>query len=267
MVILIKCSELNFTAHRRLSLKRQATRNKVVRLFEDDYTYDLYDAPGYGGTKGTESGKTTPYPSLRREFMEVLVHIPFGVPIKNVYNTWRLYDLGYGTEELKDHKTVEDIQHEVGINGMHESFNEAAAQAILQLVIVFSTGRISYAQMISIPFSLFSLALGSSRVFFILRTRGQSDPDPKFKTTILHILPWELMIVINGTILWTIIGGLLGKYIFIGVLISFNIILGALYLNECHRQRNSNPENQDEAEEDFKLRAALTAVWLLTWKM
>ena len=196
------------------------------------------------------------------ELKKVFIHVPFAVPIKNLYNGYLLYQVGFGTAEFKDHKTVEKIQHEAGMNGMQESFNEAAPQAIVQLVIIFSTGRISYAQMASIPFSIFSLSWASSRVFFILRTRDESDPDPNFKTTFLRILPWELMIVTNSTILWTLIGGLLGKYTFIGVLLSFIAILGVLYAKEWANRINSDTETQENDEEDFKLRAALTSIWL-----
>ena len=136
-------------------------------------------------------------------------------------------------------------QHEAGMNGMQESFNEA----IVQLVIIFSTGHISYAQMASISFSIFSLSWASWRVFFILRTRDESDPDPNFKTTFLQILPWELMIVINSTILWTLIGGLLGKYFFIRVLLGFFV----LYVTEYTRKRNSSDTKAHEEDENVNI--------------
>ena len=91
------------------------------------------------------------------ELKKVFIHIPFAVPIKNLYNGYLLYQVGFGTAEFKDHKTVEKIQHEAGMNGMQESFNEA----IVQLVIIFSTGHISYAQMTSVSFSIFSLSWAS----------------------------------------------------------------------------------------------------------
>ena len=199
------------------------------------------------------------------EFKKVFIHVPFVVPIRNLYNAYRLYKLGFGTEEFneKDWKTVEEIQHEAGINGMQESFMEAAPQAIVQLVVVFSTGRISKAQWVSIPLSLFSLAWASSRVFFILRTRDESDPDPNVKTLFLRILPWELLIVLNSTILWTMIGGLLGKYVFIGVFLSFLVILGALHIiQSLNKKRFDTWEDQTREEEDLKITSALTSIWL-----
>lgn len=195
----------------------------------------------------------------------MFIHVPFVVPIRNLYNAYRLFKLGFGTEEFneKDWKTVEEIQHEAGINGMQESFMEAAPQAIVQLVVVFSTGRISKAQWVSIPLSLFSLAWASSRVFFILRTRDESDPDPNFKTLFLRILPWELLIVVNSTILWTMIGGLLGKYVFIGVFLSFLIILGALHIKQYSNKKSFDAlEDQTQEEGDLKITSALTSIWL-----
>ena len=100
-----------------------------------------------------------------------------------------------------------------------------------------------------ISFSIFSLSWASWRVFFILRTRDESDPDPNFKTTFLQILPWELMIVINSTILWTLIGGLLGKYFFIRVLLGFFV----LYVTEYTRKRNSSDTKAHEEDENVNI--------------
>ena len=104
---------------------------------------------------------------------------------------------------------------------MQESFSEAGPQTVIQLVNIFSTGRISTDQMISIPISILSLAWGSSRAFFILRKRDEADPDPGFGLVCFRILPWELLIVTNSTIYWTCITGLVGKYVFVGVFSNF----------------------------------------------
>ena len=227
------------------------------------------------------------------ELKEVFLHLPFVVPIKNIYNAYRLFQMGFGTEQMDETfwEEVEKIQYEAGMIGMQESFMEAGPQSVVQLVIVFSTGRISTAQMVSIPLSIFSLAWASSRVFFILRKRDEADPDPKFKLVALRILPWELLIVANSIILWTLIGGLLGKYIFIGIPFSFATIYGILYMKERgdklrKEEREALPEVHDdyeylsmeegidgpeansreaalqEANRDFKFVSALTSIWL-----
>ena len=145
----------------------------------------------------------------RAELKKVCLHIPFMAQIKNLFNAYRLYEFGFGSNDLEaDWEQVEKIQHEAGLLSMEESFSEAGPQSVVQLVIVCSTGQISNAQMFSIPMSICSLAWASSRVFFIMRTREKSDPDPRLKLVALRILPWELLIVKNSIILWTLIGGL-----------------------------------------------------------
>ena len=204
------------------------------------------------------------FPRWKAELKETFLHIPFLLPVKNAINTYRLYQMGFGMKHFdqKNWRKVEKIQKEAGVKGMHESFEEAGPQAIVQLVTVFSTGHISTAQMISIPMSIISLAWASSRVFFIMRTPQESDPDPNLKLILLRILPWELLIVTNSIILWTTIGGLLGKYIFIGVLFSFCTILTALHFKQkrdARKQKVPDEEEQDNA--NFKVVAALTSLW------
>ena len=203
------------------------------------------------------------------ELKDGFIHLPFMVPFKNVYNAHRLFQIGFGTDQMDEEswEKAEKIQYEAGLLGMQESFSEAGPQAIVQLVIVFSTGHISYAQMVSIPMSILSLAWASSRAFFIMRTAQESDPDPNVKLIILRILPWELLIVQNRIILWTMLCGLLGKYVFIGVFLSFCIIFTALYLKQKRDARKpdtteSNPPEEQGNEEDFKAVTSLTALWL-----
>ena len=78
------------------------------------------------------------------ELKNVLLHLPFVVPIKNLHNAYRLYKIGFGKKHFdeKNSRKVERIQHEAGMQGMHESFMEAGPQAIVQLIIVDSTGHI-----------------------------------------------------------------------------------------------------------------------------
>ena len=57
------------------------------------------------------------------------------------------------------------------------------------------------------------------------------------------------MIVINSTILWTLIGGLLGKYFFIRVLPGFFV----LYVTEYTRKRNSSDTKAHEEDENVNI--------------
>ena len=203
----------------------------------------------------------------REDLKKVVFHVPFVMPLRNFYNAYLLYRMGFGLEEFKKKnlKRVEEIQHEAGICTMYESFTEGGPQSIVQTVIVLSTGRISFAQRISIPFSILSLAWSSSRVYFILRTPDDSDPDPELKMVLLRIFLWELMIVINSVLLWTMIGGLLGGYVFFGLFFSFLTLLGSLHLVERMNEKTSKRApalGSDLAEQDFKLTSALTALWL-----
>ena len=190
------------------------------------------------------------------ELKKVVFHIPFVMPLRNFYNAYLLYRMGFGLKDFKEKnwKRVEEIQDEAGICTMYESFMEGGPQSIVQLVIVLSTGRISPAQRISIPMSIISLAWSSSRVYFILRTPDDSDPDPEFMMVLLRIFPWQLMIVVNSVLLLTMIGGLLGGFVFVGLLLSFLILFGSLYIVD-----NGTTTTQ---ERDYKLTSALTSLWL-----
>ena len=59
--------------------------------------------------------------------------------------------------------------------------------------------------------SVFSLAWGSSRAFFIERTRDEADPDPIINMVLLWVLPCMLLIAVNSIMMWTLTGGILGK--------------------------------------------------------
>ena len=238
----------------------------IKKLFQSCWNYEE-DSTSYA------DGWTAPldlrFPKWKTELKEVFLHLPFALPFKNVFNTFCLYQMGFGSKDFdeKNWKRVEQIQKEAGTKGMHESFEEAGPQAVVQLVIVFSTGHISYAQMVSIPMSILSLAWASSRAFFIMRTAQESDPDPNVKLIILRILPWELLIVQNRIILWTLLCGLLGKYVFIGVFLSFCIIFTVLHLKQKRDARKpdtteSNPPQEQGNKEDFKAVTSLTALWL-----
>ena len=59
--------------------------------------------------------------------------------------------------------------------------------------------------------SVFSLAWGSSRAFFIERTRDEADPDPIINMVLLWVLPCMILIAVNSMMMWTLTGGILGK--------------------------------------------------------
>ena len=59
--------------------------------------------------------------------------------------------------------------------------------------------------------SVFSLAWGSSRAFFIERTRDEADPDPVLNMVVLWVLPCMLIIATNSMTMWTLTGGILGR--------------------------------------------------------
>ena len=167
------------------------------------------------------------------EIIEACVHLPFVLPMKNLYQAKRLAFLDFGnpTRE-RGGDEVEDIQHSAGIAGMYESFTEAGPQSVIQLVVIVCTGRITYAQCFSIPSSLFSLSWASSRAFFIQREKDYSDPDPEAKTVLMRIFPKNLLVALNSVILWTLAGALLGGYVFVGIIGCFVTILSALFITE-----------------------------------
>ena len=181
---------------------------------------------------------------------QVFIHLPFVLPFKNLYNTAYLGHLRFGGSNFEDSSwaEVEQIQHEAGIAGMYESFTEAGPQSVVQLGVILCTGKISPAQFFSIPSSVFSLSWASSRAYFIQRGQDESDPDPDLKIVLMHIFPWKLVIVLNSVILWTLIGGLMGVYIFIGIPACFATILLALFILE----KVIGKEEQDAVLEQIK---------------
>ena len=159
---------------------------------------------------------------------ELLIHVPFFLPFLNCYNTWRLYKLQFSMKGFEDKNMgeVEGIQEKAGAAVMYESFTEAGPQSVVQLVIILSTGRISIAQKVSLPISICSLTMASSRAFFIHRSWDERDPDPAIKTLLLYIFPRMLLVVLNNLILWTIIGGLVSEYFLLAIGLCFvNVIV------------------------------------------
>ena len=104
----------------------------------------------------------------QQKLTELIIHIPFLLPLKNLKKAHTLHKIKFGRRgfEAKNSRKVEEIQQEAGLSGMYEAFTVAGPQSVLQLVIILSTGKISTAQMFSVPFSIFMLAWGGCpRVF------------------------------------------------------------------------------------------------------
>ena len=151
--------------------------------------------------------------------------------------------MGYGMKGFRDKNwgEVEQIQEKAGAAGMYESFTESGPQSVVQLVIILSTGRISTAQKVSLPISILSLTMASSRAFFIQRSRDERDPDPALKTLLLYIFPRMLLMVLNSIILWTMIGGLVSGYIFSGIVLCFvNVYVSLSGFSKMVKKGNSS---------------------------
>ena len=173
----------------------------------------------------------------RKELRRLFFLFPFATPIKNLIYAIRLYRLGFGMRcfESINAAEVEDIQQKAGSASVLESVLEAGPQTVVQLRIVLSTGRISYAQRVSIPISIFSLAWASSRAYFIERDEDNRDPDPEIKMVAMRIFPWMFLNVVHSIITWTSIAGLLSEY----VIPSFLIYLLIAYCLQKMASKNS----------------------------
>ena len=75
------------------------------------------------------------------------------------------------------------------------------------------TGHFPWEIKLSVIVSIFSLAWGSSRAFFIERTTDEADPDPAFFMVALRVLPYMLIIAMDSMMMWTLMGGILGEKI------------------------------------------------------
>ena len=82
-----------------------------------------------------------------------------------------------------------------------------------QKTLVYNSlsGKFPPSIVVGIIVSVFSLAWGSSRAFFIERTRDEADPDPALNMVVLWVLPCMLLIAVNSMTMWTLLGGILGK--------------------------------------------------------
>ena len=72
-------------------------------------------------------------------------------------------------------------------------------------------GKFPPSIIVGVIVSVFSLAWGSSRAFFIERTRDEADPDPALNMVVLWVFPCMLLIAVNSMMMWTLTGGILGE--------------------------------------------------------
>ena len=65
------------------------------------------------------------------DWKDLLLHIPFVLPLRNLWLAYRLYKLNFGmsTFDTKDWAEVEAIQKMVAKDGLSESFFESGPQA------------------------------------------------------------------------------------------------------------------------------------------
>ena len=194
------------------------------------------------------------YAFSEASFGQVLLHLPFVQTVRNVYNAWKLYKLGFGFKVLNPRKSaeVEAILREVGLSGQYESFFESGPQAITQCVIVLSTGRISTIQMISITISVISLTWGAGRSFFIQRQVHLADPDPPAVMVLARVFFYKLTVTVNCLLLWTFIGGLLGRFTVVALLLNFVTVYVSVKLLPGTSEQDSY----------FCLKSSICAVWV-----
>ena len=67
----------------------------------------------------------------KADWKDLLLHIPFVLPLRNLYLAFRLYKLNFGMSnfDTKDWAEVEAIQKMVAKDGLSESFFESGPQA------------------------------------------------------------------------------------------------------------------------------------------
>ena len=69
----------------------------------------------------------------------------------------------------------------------------------------------------------------------------------------MRVFPWKLVIVLNSVILWTLIGGLLEEYIFIGIAGCFFTIFLSLCILERMKTNGEQGENMPCQDKSKKI--------------
>ena len=148
----------------------------------------------------------------------------------------------------------------------------------IKLALNSLPGKFPPSIIVGVIVSVFSLAWGSSRAFFIERTRDEADPDPALNMVVLWVFPCMLLIAVNSMTMWTLTGGILGKayklmflilflgpWVFLAMIFLFivNVIVLTLVAREfCQKVTEETPNEKREKEE--KKTSELPAVELTT---
>ena len=186
----------------------------LIKFFKFNKLFDVAEWSGWA-----------PQDFKEAEFKPVLIHLPFVTPIRNLKIFVRLCNLGYPYHKDEHSEEVEALQTDVARVSLYENFGEAGPQSVTQCVIFLCTGHISITQIVSIFVSLFTLTWGASRAYFIQRVKDEIDPDPSFRIVMFRIFPFMLITVTHSLIMWVLIGGFLGGFIFIAIVANFCLVL------------------------------------------
>ena len=120
---------------------------------------------------------------------------------------------------------------------------------------------------VGVIISIFSLAWGSSRAFFIERTRDEADPDPALNMVLMWVFPCMVLIALNSMTMWTLTGGILGKalfltwqnvisgpWVFLAMIFLFvvNLIVLTLVAQELSQKVTEETPSEGRGEEEKK---------------
>ena len=188
------------------------------------------------------------------------LHVPFVLPLRNLYLAFRLYHMKFGMEDFDDRnwKAVEEILAQAARAGRSESYFRSGPQGVTQLVIALSTGHFDRQIMVGTAVSILSLTWGASRAYFMERTKDEADPDPALPMVALRVFPWMLIVVANSLLMWIAIGGMIGFWFFPAVYINFVTVYVVV---RTFIEEDFKVEDRREKER-FLLKSALTSLWL-----
>ena len=197
------------------------------------------------------------------DLKDVVFHIPFVRPLRNAYLAIKLSKLGYGGENT-DWAAVEEIQREVAKAGLTENYFESGPQSVQQLVISFSTGRFSPSVIIGIVVSIFSLAWGASRAYFLERTEDETDPDPALAMVALSIFPLKLVVLCNSLLMYVLMAGMGGPVVLAILPLVFfaNLCSIVKYAKKMYKDEEGESGESKEKKNFFRLKASLASLWL-----
>ena len=89
---------------------------------------------------------------------------------------------------------------------------------------------------------MFTLAWAAARAFFIQRSLKEADPNPEMGTVLQRVYPWMLLVVFQSVLMWTMIAGLLNRYVFLACLMSFLTNLWSLSIVDWRKEMNQSAE-------------------------